>query len=95
VKKISRTSGLIMDLMTRKNSDSGRSLISSALHYFWTNRVAIAAVAYFPNSKEQTLLKKMKAFSSVQAFSPHPLTLCLKVSDDEQNESCKLVASNY
>jgi hypothetical protein len=81
--------------MTQKNSDSGISLISNASDYFWTNRVvAIAAVAFFPNSKEYTLLKNEGFLLCPKPLRPHPLTFCLKVSGDEQNEICKLVASN-
>jgi Acetyltransferase (GNAT) domain len=89
-----KRSGLIIDLLTRENSTSARSLIVMALDYFWTNRAALAMVTCFPNSNEYHLAKKEGFLVCPKRFLPHPLTLCLKASSEAQNITDKLADPN-
>jgi ribosomal protein S18 acetylase RimI-like enzyme len=79
-----KSMGLIMDLVTRKGSDSGRTLIVSALDFFWINGTALAMAICFPQRKEYELLRKEGFFVCPTRFRPHPLTLCLKTSHEDQ-----------
>lgn len=79
-----KSMGLIIDLVTRKDSDSGRSLIVSALDSFRINGVALAIVVCFSERKEYELLIKEGFFVCPSRFRPHPLTLCLKTSYEDQ-----------
>jgi hypothetical protein len=79
-----KSMGLIVDLVTQKDSDAGRGLLASALDYFRINGVAFAMVVCFPGRKEYKLLKEVGFFNCPNRFRPHPLTLCLKVSDKSQ-----------
>lgn len=85
-----KRAGLIIDLLTRNNSDSARSLIVTALNYFWTSRAAVAMVTCFPNSREYQQIKKEGFLPCPKRFVPHPLTLCLKTPDEEQSKKDKL-----
>jgi ribosomal protein S18 acetylase RimI-like enzyme len=82
-----KRSGIIVDLLTRKNSDVAKSLIISALDYFWKSRVAVAMAACFPNSREYASLKKGGFFLCPKRFRPHPLTLCLKPASEEESKT--------
>lgn len=79
-----KSMGLIVDLVTRKDSDSGSSLIVSALEYFRMNGVALAMVVCFPRMREYQLLKKEGFFLCPNRFRPHPLTLCIKTLNGDQ-----------
>jgi GNAT superfamily N-acetyltransferase len=79
-----KSMGLIIDLVTRKDSDSGRTLIVSALDFFRINGVALAMVVCFPERREYELLLKEGFFVCPARFRPHPLTLCLKISNEDQ-----------
>jgi ribosomal protein S18 acetylase RimI-like enzyme len=85
-----KRTGIIVDLLTHKNSDLAKGLIATALDYFWINRVALAMAACFPNSREYASLKKGGFFLCPRRFRPHPLTLCLKPSSKEQDKSSLL-----
>lgn len=76
--------GLIMDLVSRKDSDSGMSLIISALDSFRINGVALAMAVCFPERKQYEFLRKEGFFVCPTRFRPHPLTLCLKTSHEYQ-----------
>jgi hypothetical protein len=86
--------GLIIDLLTRKNSNSGGSLIATALNYFWTNHAALAIVTCLPNSREYQLFKKKGFLHCPKRFFSHPLTLCSKPSSEEQDRIGKLADPN-
>jgi hypothetical protein len=86
-----KSTGLIVDLVTQKGSDAARVLIVSALDYFWLNGAALAMVVCFPKMKEYKLLRKEGFFNCPARFRPHPLTLCIKVSDAHQTENHVLI----
>jgi GNAT superfamily N-acetyltransferase len=79
-----KSMGLIMDLVTREGSDSGRTLVISALDFFRINGVALAMAVCFPEKKGYKLLRKEGFFVCPARFRPHPLTLCLKTSNEDQ-----------
>jgi predicted N-acetyltransferase YhbS len=85
-----KSMGLIVDLVTQRDSDAGRGLIASALNYFRVNGVAFAMVVCFPGRKEYKLLKEGGFFNCPNRFRPHPLTLCIRVSDTGQIEKDNL-----
>lgn len=85
-----KSMGLIVDLVTR-DSEAGRSLIASALDYFRLNGVALAMVVCFHGRNEYKLLRKGGFFNCPNRFRPHPLTLCLKLSDMGQIEKDILI----
>ena len=89
-----KSMGLIVDLVARKDSDVGKSLIVSAFDYFRRNGVGLAMVVCFPEKREYKLLKEGGFFNCPARFRPHPLTLCLKVSDTGQIEKDTLINSS-
>jgi GNAT superfamily N-acetyltransferase len=88
--------GLIIDLLTLRNSNSGSSLIVAALDHFWTNCAAFAMVTCFRNSVEFHLTKGEGFLRCPKRFLPHnPLTLCMKPSNEGQNRSELVDPSNW
>jgi GNAT superfamily N-acetyltransferase len=84
--------GFIMDLVTNeKESERGRSLIRSALEYFWNQNVAVAAALCFPNCVEYRIFKEEGFFICPKWIRPNPFVLCMKPSNNIQDEVDKII----
>ena len=89
-----KRAGLIIDLLTRQSSNSARSLVVTALNYFWSNGAALAMVTCIRNNREYQVIKEEGFFLCPKRFLPHPLTVCLKASSEELIRNDKLVDPN-
>jgi Acetyltransferase (GNAT) domain len=87
--------GLIMDFVCKYNKFvSGRSLISNALEFFWSEEVVFASICCFPNNFEYRLLRKTGFYKCPSFFRPHPLTLWIKSFNQDKIDPSKVYDLN-